>query len=70
MLSGAHMTLFPRVLSELAARGLGDVVLFGGGIIPEADSLKLKAAGIRGVFTPGTSLESIVEWVRTNISAR
>lgn len=70
IMSGAHNTLFPAVLEALKAQGADDIPVFGGGIIPEADSLKLKAAGIRGVFTPGTSLEAIVEWVRTNISPR
>jgi methylmalonyl-CoA mutase, C-terminal domain len=67
IMSGAHNTLFPAVIDELRKRGAGDVVVFGGGIIPEADFERLKAAGVTGVFTPGTTLESIIEWVRTNV---
>jgi methylmalonyl-CoA mutase C-terminal domain/subunit len=70
IMSGAHNTLFPAVLDELKRRGAVDVVVFGGGIIPEADILRLKAAGVSGVFTPGTSLEAIVQWVRDNVHPR
>lgn len=62
-LSGAHMTLFPRVVELLAEKGAGDIVVFGGGIIPESDVAKLEVMGIRGVFGPGTSLQTITEWV-------
>lgn len=62
-LSGAHMTLFPSVVAELAERGASDVVVFGGGIIPEADIPLLEAAGIARIFGPGTSLETIQSWV-------
>jgi methylmalonyl-CoA mutase C-terminal domain/subunit len=67
IMSGAHNTLFPAVIDELRKRGGDDVVVFGGGIIPEADFERLKAAGVTGVFTPGTSLEEIIQWVRTNV---
>jgi methylmalonyl-CoA mutase C-terminal domain/subunit len=67
IMSGAHNTLFPAVIEALRARGAGDVVVFGGGIIPEADFERLKAAGVTGVFTPGTTLESIIQWVRENV---
>lgn len=70
LLSGAHMTLFPRVLSLLAERGLNDVVVFGGGIIPDADIPKLKALGVAELFTPGTTLVSIHEWLETALDAR
>lgn len=70
IMSGAHNTLFPAVMDALVARGAGDVVVFGGGIIPEADRERLRAAGVKGVFTPGTTLESIIEWVKTNVVAR
>jgi methylmalonyl-CoA mutase C-terminal domain/subunit len=70
IMSGAHNTLFPAVLEELKKRGVEDVVVFGGGIIPEADFEGLKASGVKGVFTPGTSLESIIQWVRENVRAR
>ena len=62
-LSGAHLTLFPAVVQELAAREAGDIVVFGGGIIPDPDVAVLEDAGIARVFGPGTSLEVIQEWV-------
>ena len=70
IMSGAHNTLFPAVIVELRKRGADDVVVFGGGIIPEADFERLKAAGVTGVFTPGTTLESIIQWVRDNVRPR
>jgi len=70
ILSGAHMTLFARVVELLRERGADDVVVFGGGIIPETDFDRLKAAGVSGVFTPGTSLEAIIQWVRENVRPR
>ncbi|MGH7643841.1 MAG: cobalamin B12-binding domain-containing protein [Candidatus Dormibacteria bacterium] len=63
LLSGAHMTLFPEVLRLLRERGGQDIVVFGGGIVPPDDALKLKALGVDEVFTPGTSIRSIVEYV-------
>src|SRR6516165_11315552 len=66
IMSGAHNTLFPAVIDALKAKGVSDVVVFGGGIIPETDLERLTSSGVRGVFTPGTSLESIIEWVRAN----
>src|SRR5206468_8264170 len=63
ILSGAHMTLFPRVREELTTRGLDDVLLFGGGIIPEADAAALKAQGVAELFTPGATMASITEWL-------
>lgn len=62
-LSGAHLTLFPKVVEELAALDASDIVVFGGGIIPEADVDQLEAGGIAHVFGPGTSLEAIQVWV-------
>ena len=67
IMSGAHNTLFPAVIEELRKRGATDVVVFGGGIIPEADFDRLKTAGVTGVFTPGTTLETIIQWVRDNV---
>lgn len=64
ILSGAHMTLFPAVIDELASRGASDIVVFGGGIIPADDVTALEAAGVAKVFTPGTSTQEIVEWVK------
>ncbi len=70
VLSGAHNTLFPQVVDLLAERGMGDVVVFGGGIIPEADIPGLEAAGLAAVFTPGTPLATIADWVETHIPER
>ena len=70
IMSGAHNTLFPAVLDALRAKGADDVVVFGGGIIPDDDIAGLKAAGVRGVFTPGTSLAEIIDWVRSNVTPR
>jgi methylmalonyl-CoA mutase C-terminal domain/subunit len=70
IMSGAHNTLFPAVIDALKAKGADDVTVFGGGIIPEGDLDRLRAAGVKGVFTPGTTLESIIDWVKTNIVAR
>ncbi len=70
ILSGAHMALFPRILELLRERGAEDVVVFAGGIIPDDDIPALKALGVREVFTPGTPLARIVEWVRENVKPR
>jgi len=67
VLSGAHMTLFRRVLELLAERGAGDIMVFGGGIIPDADLPELARLGVAKVFTPGATTESIVGWVRANV---
>jgi len=68
-LSGAHLTLFPRVVEALAAHGADDIVVFGGGIIPEEDLEPLREAGIAAVFTPGTPLEEIEQWVAENLAS-
>jgi methylmalonyl-CoA mutase C-terminal domain/subunit len=70
IMSGAHNTLFPAVIDALKKSGADDVIVFGGGIIPEGDLKRLTDAGVKGVFTPGTTLESIVQWVRDNVRAR
>ena len=70
ILSGAHMTLFPEVMRLLKERGAGEVAVFGGGIIPDEDADKLKALGVRQIFTPGASTEDIVKWVRENVAPR
>ena len=62
--SGAHNSLFPRVIELLKEQGAGDVVVFGGGIIPDDDVPRLKAAGVRALFRPGTSMDEIVEFLR------
>jgi methylmalonyl-CoA mutase C-terminal domain/subunit len=66
-LSGAHMTLFPRVVELLREQGMGQVIVFGGGIIPPKDAEVLKQEGIAEVFTPGTPLGEISRWVDENI---
>ncbi|WP_420118958.1 cobalamin B12-binding domain-containing protein [Micromonospora sp.] len=68
VLSGAHMTLFRRVLELLAERDARDVVVFGGGIIPDADIPELVEIGVKKIFTPGATTQSIVEWVRANVA--
>jgi methylmalonyl-CoA mutase C-terminal domain/subunit len=70
LLSGAHMTLFPRVLKLLREVGAGDVVVFGGGIIPPADIASLEAMGVAALFTPGTSLSTITHWLAEKLDAR
>ena len=67
ILSGAHMTIFPRVAQLMKEQGMEDVPLFGGGIIPDDDIPKLKAAGVSKVFLPGTSTEDIVTWINENV---
>ena len=67
ILSGAHMTLFPRVLDLMKGEGLEDVILFGGGIIPDDDVPKLKAAGVSEIFTPGTSTQDVIRYIRENV---
>ena len=69
-LSGAHMTLFPRVVELLKEQGGGEIQVFGGGIIPDSDVAPLKDAGITEIFTPGTPTTEIVEWVNDNVGAR
>jgi methylmalonyl-CoA mutase C-terminal domain/subunit len=68
-LSGAHMTLFPRIVSLLAAEGAEDILVFGGGVIPEADAAALKQQGLAAIFGPGTRLVEITEWVASNVPA-
>ncbi|MGA2553619.1 MAG: cobalamin B12-binding domain-containing protein [Smithella sp.] len=66
-LSGAHRMLFPRVVELLREKDASDITVIGGGIIPEQDIPILYNAGIKAIFTPGASLDSIVEWIKTNI---
>jgi methylmalonyl-CoA mutase, C-terminal domain len=67
VLSGAHMTLFRKVVDLLAERGSSDIVVFGGGIIPDGDIEPLKEIGVAAVFTPGTPTTTIIEWVRSHV---
>jgi len=70
ILSGAHLTLFPAVIEQLRVRGVGDVTLFGGGIVPPEDVPELRKCGVQAIFTPGASMEEIVAWVRANVHPR
>lgn len=70
ILSGAHNVLLPRITALLAERGATDIVVFGGGIIPEEDIPALVAAGISRIFNPGSSLSEIVQWVREHVRPR
>jgi len=69
-LSGAHMTIFPKVLGLMKEKGMEDVLLFGGGIIPQHDIEKLKSMGIGELFTPGASMIEIVNYLKTYFQAR
>jgi len=69
ILSGAHMTLFPRIVSELKERGAGDVLVFAGGIIPDADVAALASIGVARVFTPGAPLADITDWLESTLDA-
>ncbi len=69
-LAGAHMYLFPRVVTLLREKGAEDIVVCGGGIIPDEDIAKLKAEGVQAIFTPGTVLEEITRWAEENVHPR
>jgi methylmalonyl-CoA mutase C-terminal domain/subunit len=70
IMSGAHLTLFPAVLDLLRKQKADDVSVFGGGIIPDEDIPRLKSAGVAEIFTPGSSTQDIVKWIRENIQPR
>jgi len=70
ILSGAHMTLFPKITRLLKERGMDDVLVIGGGIIPEEDILALKQAGIAEVFGPGTPIQTIVKYINENVQMK
>ena len=70
LLSGAHMTLIPKIIEQLKERDAGDVLVFGGGIIPDADIPKLKEMGVAEIFTPGSSMASITDWLHEALKAR
>jgi methylmalonyl-CoA mutase C-terminal domain/subunit len=67
--SGAHMTLFPKIVKELRDRGAGDVLVFGGGVIPSGDIPALEAEGIEKIFTPGANTRDIAAWLRERLAA-
>ena len=68
IMSGAHMTLFPAVIEAMKKRGVDDVMVFGGGIIPKADLPKLAEIGVAKIFTPGANTQDIVSWVQDNVT--
>jgi methylmalonyl-CoA mutase, C-terminal domain len=70
IMSGAHMTLFPAVLAALSARGAGNVVVFGGGIVPKDDAAALAALGVGAIFTPGASTREIIDWIERELRPR
>ncbi len=70
IMSGAHMTLFPAVMEALRSRGANDVLVFGGGIVPDEDVLELKKQGVAAIFKPGASTDEIVQWVETHLRPR
>ncbi len=70
IMSGAHMTLFPAVIELLKGQQADDILIFGGGIIPDDDIPKLKAQGVAEIFTPGSSTQDIVKWIQAHIPAR
>ena len=70
VLSGAHNTLLPRVLGLLKEKGAEDVVVFGGGIVPQEDIPGLLAAGVKAIFTPGATTADVIEWVRRNVHTK
>ena len=70
LLSGAHLTLFPRVMEEIKARGMDEILVFGGGVIPDADARKLREQGVSEVFGPGSSLRAISEWLESALDTK
>jgi methylmalonyl-CoA mutase C-terminal domain/subunit len=70
IMSGAHMTLFPAVIDLLKQKGASDILVFGGGIIPQDDVPRLKALGTAEVFLPGSSTQAIIEWIRAHVRPR
>ena len=67
LLSGAHNTLFPKIVELLKEKGMGDVLVIGGGVIPDADISGLKEAGVSAVFTPGTPTADVIEFIKANV---
>lgn len=70
LLSGAHLTLFPKVMDELRTRDMGHVLIFGGGVIPDSDAAVLKQQGVSEIFGPGSSLKAIAEWLEKTLDER
>jgi methylmalonyl-CoA mutase C-terminal domain/subunit len=70
IMSGAHMTLFPAVMEALRSRGANDVLVFGGGIVPDDDIVELTRLGVAAIFKPGASTKEIIDWVEGNVRPR
>lgn len=70
LLSGAHNTLFPEVVEALKAKGMSDVLVVGGGVIPESDIPGLKEAGVKAIFTPGTPTKEVIDFIKENVNNR
>jgi methylmalonyl-CoA mutase C-terminal domain/subunit len=70
LLSGAHNTLFPRVMEELRNRDMADILVFGGGVIPDADARALREQGVGNIFGPGSSLKAISQWLEEELDNR
>ena len=70
LLSGAHNTLFPRVIEELTKRDLADIMVFGGGVIPDADARELRERGVANIFGPGSSLKGICQWLEQELDSK
>jgi methylmalonyl-CoA mutase, C-terminal domain len=70
LLSGAHLTLFPRVMEELKNRNMQEALIFGGGVIPDADARALREQGVSEIFGPGSSLKAIAQWLEIALDAR
>jgi methylmalonyl-CoA mutase C-terminal domain/subunit len=70
LLSGAHNFLFPEIIKDLKAKGLDDLVVFGGGIIPGEDIESLKSCGVKEIFGPGTSTTEMIEWINSNVGLK
>ena len=70
LLSGAHNFLFPEIIKTLKSKGLEELVVFGGGIIPDQDILGLKEIGVKEIFGPGTTTSEMIEWINANVSPK
>ena len=70
LLSGAHLTLFPRTMEELRKRDMADILIFGGGVIPDADARALREQGVGNIFRPGSSLKAICQWLEEELDNR
>jgi len=70
ILSGAHMTIFPKLIELLKAEKSEDILLFGGGIVPQDDIVSLKNLGVKEIFTPGASMQDVVKWIESNVPIR